>query len=282
MAAVCSFSFDRHGLEIWRGVPQMMRHPHGHTEIELNLITRGALTYRFGGEEVVFKSGMLHVFGGVTPHELRHAAPGSEYACVTVPLEAFIRWRLPENVGASILRGEIVTDSDGRHDAQRFSQWWNDLKGGNVDRHRIVLLEVQARLERMALSPTLTATGSCRPEARHDEANGGTLLRLERMLKILSTRFAESLNLADLARETGWHPHYASEQFRRWIGLPPGEFLIRQRVAHAKYILATSGTRVIDIAEECGFASQSSFYSAFTRLTGQAPAAFRRNRSTAA
>jgi AraC family transcriptional regulator, melibiose operon regulatory protein len=276
MAAVHLFLFESFGVGIWRGTPPMMRRLHSHTEVEFNLVTRGSLTYRFAGEPVTLKAGALHVFGGITPHELEDFTPGARFMCLTVPLAAFIRWRLPENVSGPLLRGEILSDADQANDVRRFSRWWEDLEGGDPRRARVMLPEVQARIERMALSPALATAWRRRTAGRDGNAEAGTLRRVEQMLQTIAARFAEPLSLAELAEGTGWHPHYAAGQFRKWIGLPPGEFLLQQRVAHAKHLLATGESKVIDVAEECGFATQSSFYAAFTRLTGKTPARFRR------
>lgn len=250
---------------------------HSHTAVELSMVTRGCLVYRFAGEVVRFVPGNLYVFSGLTPHELEEIVDKAYLVCMTVPLAAFIRWRLPENLNGPILRGEILSDHAGDEETLLFDRWWDDIEGGDPRRVRITLPEVHARLERMALSAKLATTWR-RSENGKGDASTGTLLRVEQMLQTIAARFSEPLDLAELANGTGWHPHYAAGQFKRWIGVSPGEFLLQQRVAHAKHLLATGDGRVIDVAEECGFASQSSFYAAFTRLVGTSPAAFRRGR----
>lgn len=254
-----------------------MRRLHSHTELEFNLVTRGALTYRFAGEPVTLSAGALYVFGGVTPHELEHVTRGAEYVCLTVPLTAFIRWRLPEGVSAPLLRGEMLADTDPENDERRFSRWIEDLQGGDERRARVMLPEVQARMERMALSPRLGTAWKRRLHTARGDVAAGVLLRIEAMLHVIAARFAEPLTLRELSDGTGWHPHYAAAQFKRWIGVAPGEFLLRQRVAHARHLLLTGEAKVIEVGEACGFASQSSFYTAFGRLAGQTPAAYRRS-----
>lgn len=276
MLPATAFNFDRIGWQIWRGTPRVMTRVHSHMEVEFNLVTRGRFTYRFAGERVRFEAGGLYVFGGLTPHTLARLTPGARFVRLTVPLAVFLQWRLPVQVSAPILRGEILRDRDGAEDRRRFARWWEDMESGDPQRARAMLPEVQARLERMALSSAMEAAWRRRAAPlRAGAVDEGTLRRVEMMLHAVATRFAERLTLAEIARETGWHPHYAAGQFRRWIGLPPGEFLLQQRVAHARHLLATEEAKVIDVAEACGFGAQSSFYSAFTRVTGQTPAAYR-------
>jgi AraC-like DNA-binding protein len=257
-------------------MPLPMRRFHSHTELEFNLVLRGRLTYRFAGEPVRLKAGMLYVFGGVTPHELEHVSPDAEYFCMTVPLTDFIRWRLPENVNGPLLNGEILSDADKPHDERRFTRWTEDLLSRDPRRARVILPEVHARMERMALSPVLSTRWRRQKTFPVKGAPSGVLLRVERMLHRISAGFAEPLTLKELAEGTGWHPHYAAGQFKAWIGSSPGEFLLRQRVAHARQLLVTTESKVIEVSEACGFPSQSSFYTAFTRIIGMTPAAYRR------
>ncbi|HZZ58610.1 MAG TPA: helix-turn-helix domain-containing protein [Opitutaceae bacterium] len=273
------FRFETFGLQIWRGLAAPMRRRHSHTEIELNLVLHGSVTYRFAEKPVTLHPGRLYVFGGLTPHLLEHGAPGTRFYYVTVPLEAFIRWRLPDNVTTPILGGEMLMDQDDLDDERRFARWLEDLQGGHPRRARVTLPEVQGRLERMALSPQLKTAWRRRDDRGRQMAEMGTLTRIESMLHTIAERYREPLTLGVLAEKTQWHPRYAATQFRRWIGLPPGEFVLRQRVAHARYLLATSDLKVIDIGEECGFASQSSFYAAFLRLVGHPPGGYRRTLS---
>lgn len=270
------FRFERFGVMIKRGEPEPMRWLHSHTAVEFNLVVRGLLTYRFGGDEVRFRPGRLHVFGGLTPHELHHVAPGSIYYCMTVPVATVIRWRLPDNLTEPLLTGEILTDRDPANDRRRFDRWFEDLQGGDPRRTRITLPEVHARLERMALSPNLGVAWRRSGERKARGEATGMIDKVEVMLHRIAENFSSRLTLQDMAAHTGWHPRHAATQFRRLLGVPPGEFLLQQRIAHAQYLLATTSAKVIAISEECGFSTQSSFYDAFTRLTGQAPGSYRK------
>ena len=49
--------WESFGLRLWQGVPARMPRPHQHDEIELNVVTSGALTYEFGGEPRALTAG---------------------------------------------------------------------------------------------------------------------------------------------------------------------------------------------------------------------------------
>jgi AraC family transcriptional activator FtrA len=64
--------------------------------------------------------------------------------------------------------------------------------------------------------------------------------------------------------------------FRETVGLAPGEWVVRERIAMAKDLLQTSGTPLLRVAEQVGFRSQESFRRHFRRITGTSPTAYRK------
>jgi AraC-like DNA-binding protein len=69
--------------------------------------------------------------------------------------------------------------------------------------------------------------------------------------------------------------HFA-HRFREVSGLPPLTYLAHWRVRLAERALRTSDTTVAALAERLGYASESSFSHAFTRVAGVSPARYRR------
>ena len=61
-----------------------------------------------------------------------------------------------------------------------------------------------------------------------------------------------------------------TRQFRRIIGLTPGEYIRRKRLQEA-YRLIRQGSGVLDAGYQCGFADYSAFYRAFRQVYGVAP-----------
>lgn len=90
------------------------------------------------------------------------------------------------------------------------------------------------------------------------------------------------LSLGDLAWRLDIEPHQLSELLNALLGMAFLDFVNSYRVEEAKSILRNDGDRkVLDIALDIGFNSQSAFYNAFKKITGTTPADFRRREKSA-
>jgi AraC family transcriptional regulator, melibiose operon regulatory protein len=276
------FHFDEFGVDHFRGPVRPMQFVHSHCEVEVNFVDKGSVTYQFPGRRVELVAGQLMVFFGVTPHELVTVGEDSLFNWVTVPLPWFLQWRMDERFTAAILRGQIIKSDAGRDrgrarsDKAAFRQWHDDLRSNSRWLRRAAMLEIQARLERLADAWALRESSEePGPKGTGTGGDRNTLEKVEQMLRFVASNYTAELQSADIAAAAGLHPHYASELFRHVIGMTPMEFLTRQRVAHAQRLLTTTTLKVSDIATQAGFGSQSRFYDVFARALGKSPKQFR-------
>ena len=65
--------------------------------------------------------------------------------------------------------------------------------------------------------------------------------------------------------------------FRKIAGMTLLDYITQHRVTCAQRLMITTDMKIIEIAHESGFSSQGQFYSCFKRLTGEAPARYRRS-----
>jgi AraC-like DNA-binding protein len=79
--------------------------------------------------------------------------------------------------------------------------------------------------------------------------------------------------LADAAAMS--RSHFAA-RFRAVSGQPPLTYLSHLRVTLAQRALRTSDTTIAELADDLGYASESSFSHAFTRVAGTSPSGYRR------
>jgi AraC family transcriptional regulator len=85
------------------------------------------------------------------------------------------------------------------------------------------------------------------------------------------------VSLAALGRAVGLSACYFYRAFRQSFGMPPQRYQLRQRIERAKILLAQHAASVTDVSLAVGYSNTSGFCTAFRRVTGVTPGAYRRN-----
>lgn len=99
----------------------------------------------------------------------------------------------------------------------------------------------------------------------HDEQRAVAAVR-----SYLKSHFAEEIALAELSAIAGLSPFHLLRVFRKHTGLPPHEYQLQLRVAHARKLIRDGG-RISDAALETGFCDQSHLSRSFKRIVGMTP-----------
>jgi len=84
------------------------------------------------------------------------------------------------------------------------------------------------------------------------------------------------LSLQQIAAEFDLSVSHFSRAFRISTGLPPHQWLLRQRVKAAKQLMSVRDLPLSEIAISAGFANQSHFTRVFSAVVGVSPGAWRR------
>jgi AraC family transcriptional regulator len=100
--------------------------------------------------------------------------------------------------------------------------------------------------------------------------------RLARVLDYVRTNISSDLSLSELAKTAGLSPSHFKTLFKRTVGMPVHQYVIRQRVEFATELLQRSDTPLADIALQAGFSNQSHMARWMKRLTGGTPTTTRR------
>ena len=103
------------------------------------------------------------------------------------------------------------------------------------------------------------------PPARH-------LLRAK---DFADTRYAEQLDVADMARVAGLSPAHFSRAFRSTFGETPHQYLLTRRLERAAALLRATDRTVADICFMVGLGSVGSFTTSFRRMYGKTPTQYR-------
>ncbi|GMN10664.1 hypothetical protein MTsPCn9_23610 [Croceitalea sp. MTPC9] len=85
------------------------------------------------------------------------------------------------------------------------------------------------------------------------------------------------LKLSDVAKEINISPHFLSQFLNDNLGKGFSLFLNEYRIEAAEKMLWSNQHLTLEaIGQECGFKSNSTFYSAFKKIKGLTPAKFKR------
>jgi AraC-like DNA-binding protein len=242
---------------------------HWHSHVELNLLESGTMTYLFNGRREQVEAGRLVLFWAAIPHRSIEVTPGSPLICAYVPLADFLAQPFDAGFKRMLMGGRLLTaPASDEADITLAHRWLGDWQGGDPRRRQLVTDELLLRIRRFSLAIDLDDT------ARSAGPNLPTE-RVETLIELLHTHFGEALSLTRLGKLAGIHPSTAETAFRRALGIPVNEYLLRYRLAQALHRLADSDEAILDIAFACGFGSASRFYGVFKERTGTTPRQFR-------
>jgi AraC family transcriptional regulator len=100
---------------------------------------------------------------------------------------------------------------------------------------------------------------------------------VQQLLEFIQTPLNEPLSLETLAHQVGFSPHHFAKLFRRATGTSPHQFVLRQRLERAEWLLQETELPLARVANECGFAHQSHLTQVFKRHLGRTPNAYRQD-----
>lgn len=260
------------GLIGWAGRPILMDTAHQHDDLEINFIAEGGtMLYLFGGEPVEIGPGSVAAFWAAVPHQLV-ANSVTRAHWVHVPFATFLGWGLPTALVGRLLSGvPLIAPPSAAKDADdaNFTQWAADLASAHPERRRILLLEVEARVRRLALDAP-------RDPVPRPAVGDPALRHVVTMARHIAEHFREPLTVADVAAAARLHPGYAMAHFGKIVRTTINDYLTRCRLAEGRRLLVTTELPIAAVAAESGFSSVSRFYAAFKAECGVPPAAYRR------
>jgi hypothetical protein len=130
----------------------IMGRAHTHADVEINIpLCGGPLRYLHAGRIVEVPAGKLALFWGGIPHQLLSTASGCEGILITLPLPWMLQWEMPEPLTQRLLSGDLLLEESVPEETAGFRRWVEDFESGNAVRRKVALLEIQARLHRLAL-----------------------------------------------------------------------------------------------------------------------------------
>lgn len=99
--------------------------------------------------------------------------------------------------------------------------------------------------------------------------------RLQRAVAYITDNLTRDISLETLASEAAMSPFHFSRAFKKATGKSPLQFLMAERLTHAKVLLRTTRLPVAEIAHRVGYQDVSRFGQHFKRQFGATPGSIR-------
>ena len=103
--------------------------------------------------------------------------------------------------------------------------------------------------------------------------------QVKRAVAFIRDNLHRDVSLTELAGQVGLSPHHFCRAFKQSTGASPHTWLTQHRIERAQDIIAARPSAgLTEVALSVGFSSQSALGTAFRRVTGTTPSAWRRER----
>ena len=100
-------------------------------------------------------------------------------------------------------------------------------------------------------------------------------IHIRRAIDHIYDNLNRSITVAELAERENLNPDYFSRLFVNETGKKVGEFITEAKIRTAQNMLSHSEHSILDISGSLGYSSQSSFSTAFKKISGMSPKKYR-------
>lgn len=254
-----------------------MAGPHMHSQIELNFVLTGQMTYWFDGRELTVDEGRLCLFWGMIPHQVTDRREGTRFVCLYVPMSVFLGLANLSRFRDAVFRGAMIEALEIRSwDRDIFQRWREELLAGDENLTEIVRNELTARVLRIERDGWRDLREEGSAIASFSANDSERVEHIERMLRFIAEHAMDNISADDVGNAVGLHPNYAMSIFKRAVGHTINQAIVRHRLDTAQSLLISTDLSITDVAFESGFGSVSRFYEAFSQRFVEKPTAFRR------
>ncbi|MEH6451642.1 MAG: AraC family transcriptional regulator [Psychromonas sp.] len=246
----------------------MDQHDHDYNQVVITLT--GQTQFEIEGAGDIVRAGQ----GCLVTADSRHAFSGvgeNKILVLNIPVET--------------AQDEAITDQP-NDVIQRSQSLFSQSRYFHLDSEaqsliRVLTNEMSAHPEDLLLSKACTDTLMCVLQ-RHFRAFGTerfrTRLNMDAIDQYIITHCNSKISVMQLAGLVFLGESQFHLLFKEQTGMTPHQYVLKKRLEMAKKLICDSPLSLIQIAENCGFSSQSSFTQAFSNLYNIPPARYRRNK----
>lgn len=248
---------------------------HHHTECELSTIVSGSGIYSSNNNDYPFCGGDVFLFKGDEIHCMTDVT--DDVVLLNIKFSPCFLWSDTDAFAALRIifsRNEKFSNKIDPYNAKTIFLHDNIFKLHHEmnDKKEGYALMVKYILFSMLL--TLVRDYDYVDKTQEYSSLEKTVRPMEAALEFIDNNLSNHITLNDIAKRAMMSPTYFSAVFKKMNGLSPWEYITIKRVEMAIEMLKNYDTTVLDIAQQCGFATSSNFYKAFSTITGKKPSYF--------
>ncbi len=256
--------------EYSRAHPPLETHNHGPL-LEISFLERGEQTYVIDGEEYHMRGGDVFVTQPYQSHGTGSYPEGKGvmfWMLVRLLPEARTILDLPEVEGAALVAKLRSLPPHFRAHRSLRETLYRIFEAHGRSAGSLKVLNIRNLLIRYFLDVAHSAEfedqSQISPEI-HD------------VMEFIKENLNENYMLEDLADRVNLSVSRFKARFKDEVGVPPADYVARQKVAKAMEMLQTTGMPITQIAHSLGYSSSQYFATAFRRYTGKTPSRARRD-----
>lgn len=267
------------GGEEWRisDVPSQTLHFHNCLEIGFCESDSGIM--RFRGNEQPFQKGDITIVASNIPHTT-YSSPGTasmwQYIFVNVE-ELFFPYFPVEVIGNQDILSRMIQEFHAILSSKEYPDisWLvreiiSEVQKKDTNYQfsvRGLMLSLIVKLLNIFMQQEDTAETEC----------GENSLAIAPALHYIRTNYMMDFPMDKLAEICNLSPTHFRRLFTSIMGFGPLEYLHRIRITHATTMLRTTEQPILDISEDVGFHSISSFNRHFSEIVGMTPSNYRKH-----
>jgi len=239
--------------------------------MEICYLVRGRQTYEVGGEHFALSGGDLFI---TFPGEVHGTdeLPQEKGVLYWVILEMPRRERfldLPAAEGRSLKKALTSLPARCFRGNRHLNPLLDDMMSiCQTRRSGLSAVRLRSRLITFLLEVVASVD---RDSSRRD----GRAKPLGDVFTHIRRNLEEPLSIPELASVAGLSVPQFQSRFKEQFGVPPGEFVLRAKIEHAKQLLETTTRPITRVGIDLGFGTSQYFATVFRKFTRLTPSAYR-------
>ena len=241
-------------------VHEIACYPHFHKNIEFLFVTKGVQHATIGGQKICAEAGDILCIDSFEPHSFANDEGVEGYILVVSLwyLDSFQKLyenqHFPKLMNDKVKNVEIINFIKEWKKQYRKGCYLEDAYEIFVNANRLFLMIKKAY-------------GTVVTQKKNNES------AILSMLNYLEKNYKENIAVKDIAKTLGYTKEYCSQIFNYYMGESFRKYLNRLRIYKFQELYREEGSKnsILNIAFECGFDSQSTFYRAYKDVFGTTP-----------